>query len=478
MDFILAFGMLATGSVNSIVTKLADGGCQRDVDNRPLLYDPTATTSPPFWGPAGSTPGGSEAVDAIYDASGHLHGYECVTFNHPFVQAAFMFIGEILCGVVYMALRCTGRGEPMPYFNPLYLAVAGMCDMTATSMMYVGLTMTYVSTFQILRGFVVVVTALFSHFILKRQQQTFQWAGVVMVVIGTVVVGSAPYVAPPLGTDDGKHDASASNPALGNAIIVLAQIVVGAQMCWEEKYVTEYNIPALLVVGWEGLFGLFAIHMLITVVHQAADFSVGSEIAIYSEHPNATGVYKPPDGDGEHGWGGGDADTVFWFGEDDAFQQFKAGSPNNPTLVLAMICMVCSIAFFNFFGISVTKKLSASHRMVLDSVRTCVVWTVGLVAFGEKFSILQLIGFLILIAGTLVYNVIVKLPLLDYSAHDTPAPPNAVLKTRGDINDAITKRDFQQAHRLQRELIQLGDHSYSQRAVGTELEAPLLSSDR
>ncbi len=385
-------------------------------------------SNPPFWGPAGSTPGGDGSINDVYDEA--LAGYQCVQFNHPFVQAAFMFIGEILCGVVFIGMRCSGRGEPMPYFNPLYLAVAGMCDMTATSMMYVGLTMTYVSTFQvcqsasertcsvsrlsfcagsesiscsaqILRGFVVVVTAVFSQFVLKRKQQVYQWAGVAMVVVGTVVVGSAPYVPPPMGTDDGVSDASASNPALGNAIIVLAQIVVGAQMCWEEKYVTEYNIPALLVVGWEGLFGLFAIHMLITIVHQISDFSVGDHVAIY-HNANATTRYTPPEdgGDPALGWGGGDSDTVFWFGEDDAFKQFRAGSPNNPTLVLAMICMVCSIAFFNFFGISVTKKLSASHRMVLDSVRTCVVWTVGLVFFGEKFSILQLIGFLVLITGS------------------------------------------------------------------------------
>lgn len=431
-DFILAFGMLTTGSINSIVTKLADSNCQRDGDNRPLLYDPAATTAPPFWGPAGTTPG----VELLYQEDHPLHGYQCVQFNHPFVQAAFMFIGEILCGVLYIGMRCTGRGEPMPYFNPLYLAVAGLCDMTATSMMYVGLTMTYVSTFQvsvrpsvcascgtctvsrpplprctgpdsiscsaqILRGFVVVVTAVFSEFVLKRKQQRYHWVGVAMVVVGTVVVGSAPYVAPPLGTDDGVSDASASNPAVGNAIIVLAQIVVGVQMCWEEKYITEYNIPALLVVGWEGLFGLFAIHMLITIVHQVSDFSVGDEAAIYSTPHNATDRYVPPAAhDSEHGWGGGDSNTVFWFGEDDAFTQFKAGKPNNPTLVLAMVCMVFSIAFFNFFGISVTKKMSASHRMVLDSVRTCVVWTVGLVAFGEKFSILQLIGFLILISGS------------------------------------------------------------------------------
>jgi len=78
--------------------------------------------------------------------------------------------------------------------------------------------------------------------------------------------------------------------------------------------------------------------------------------------------------------------------------------------------------------------------------------------------------------AALVYNVLIKLPCLDYSAHDNPAPPNTILKTRGDLNDAITKRDFQQAHRLQRELQQLGDHSYSQRGISTELEAPLLSA--
>ena len=66
---------------------------------------------------------------------------------------------------------------------------------------------------------------------------------------------------------------------------------------------------------------------------------------------------------------------------------------------------------------------------------------------------------------------------MDYSAHDSPQPPNAILKGRGDINDAITNRDFQKAHQLQRDLQQHGDRSYSQR-VGIGLEAPLLSSGR
>ena len=35
---------------------------------------------------------------------------------------------------------------------------------------------------------------------------------------------------------------------------------------------------------------------------------------------------------------------------------------------------ICSIAFFNFAGLSVTKELGAVYRMVLDSVRTIIIW--------------------------------------------------------------------------------------------------------
>lgn len=481
-DFFLAFGMLTTGSINTIVTKLADSVCQRNHENQPLLFDANDPTAAPFWGPAGSTPpyvftdkdcGGVEC--------GGLEQYHCISFNHPFVQAAFMFMGEILCGIAFIALRLLDKGEAMPYFNPLYLAVAGLCDMTATSMMYVGLTMTYASTFQILRGFVVVTTAVFSQFVLKRQQQRFHWAGVVLVVIGTMIVGAAPFVPTPFGTKGGGPSQGASNAPLGNTIIVLAQVVVGIQMCWEEHYVTEYNIPALLVVGWEGFFGLFAITLLITIVHQAHDFSP-------SPHLNTT-LWKSAAADsaGSHSylapspspdplWGGGDSNTVYWFGEDDAFNQFGLGAPNNPKIVAAMCCMLFSIAFFNFFGISVTKKMSAAHRMVLDSVRTCVVWAAGLTFFGETFSILQLIGFVILICGTLVYNVIFRLPNFDYSTYDAPQEENPVIQNRKDLNRAITERDYIRADKIQKDLLMLGDRAYAPRGGNVApLNLPLLT---
>ena len=48
------------------------------------------------------------------------------------------------------------------------------------------------------------------------------------------------------------------------------------QMCWEEKFVGKYDIPALLTVGWEGFFGLLGMSTLILVIFfNSAAFGIG-----------------------------------------------------------------------------------------------------------------------------------------------------------------------------------------------------------
>ena len=51
-----------------------------------------------------------------------------------------------------------------------------------------------------------------------------------------------------------------------------------------------------------------------------------------------------------------------------------------------------------------TKEMSATTRMVLDSVRTLVIWGVSLGVGWQHFQFLQLLGFLILVTGMCVYN--------------------------------------------------------------------------
>ena len=78
---------------------------------------------------------------------------------------------------------------------------------------------------------------------------------------------------------------------------------------------------------------------------------------------------------------------------------------------------VTSIAFFNFAGISVTKELSATTRMVLDSVRTLVIWAVSMLIGWQTFYYLQLIGFCILLIGMMLYNDIIILPFFKLIAN-------------------------------------------------------------
>lgn len=87
----------------------------------------------------------------------------------------------------------------------------------------------------------------------------------------------------------------------------------------------------------------------------------------------------------------------------DALVQIK----NSAYLVMAILGTVISIAFFNFAGISVTKEISATTRMVLDSVRTLVIWVVSLFLGWQMFQWLQVVGFVSLIFGMCLYNNII-----------------------------------------------------------------------
>lgn len=69
----------------------------------------------------------------------------------------------------------------------------------------------------------------------------------------------------------------------------------------------------------------------------------------------------------------------------------------------------------SYFGVSVTKHINAATRMVLDSLRTMVIWAFSLGVKWETFCWVQIIGFVILLSGTIIYNAIVKLPWVDYA---------------------------------------------------------------
>ena len=104
-------------------------------------------------------------------------------FNHPFVQAGAMFLGEVCCMIFYLgSTRWRGKRVRWPPRHVLLgFAIPAWCDIIGTSTMYMGLTMTSASTYQMLRGSVVIFTGLMSRVMLRRVTALHQWLGMVLV---------------------------------------------------------------------------------------------------------------------------------------------------------------------------------------------------------------------------------------------------------------------------------------------------------
>ena len=66
---------------------------------------------------------------------------------------------------------------------------------------------------------------------------------------------------------------------------------------------------------------------------------------------------------------------------------------------------------FNFFGLSVTRSVSATSRSTIDTCRTLFIWIVSLGLGWESFKWLQVAGFALLVYGTFLFNDIVKPPM-------------------------------------------------------------------
>lgn len=258
--------------------------------------------------------------------------------------------------------------------------------MTATSLMYVGLNLTFASSFQMLRGAVIVFTGLLSVAFLGRRLRYFHWIGIFTVLLGLIIVGLSDFL-----TSDTGDNADINGIITGDLLIVIAQVVTATQMVVEEKFLYKYNVPPLLAVGWEGLFGFITLSILLIPMYY---------IPVGAFSGNERGVME---------------DAI------DAFVQLG----NNGLLLLAFLLNVFSIAFFNFAGVSVTKELSATTRMVLDSIRTLVVWVFSIMLQWESFQYLQPVGFLVLVVGMMTYNDVIILPFLRRRGcvNDAPADP-------------------------------------------------------
>ncbi len=210
--------------------------------------------------------------------------------------------------------------------NPLLLAIPASCDFCGSTLMFIALTMVPASVYQMMRGFINVVTPILSIIFLKKRYYIHHWIAVGLIVLGVAEVG---WVAIKFEDDD-PSESSGGSMAFGILLILIAQLFTGAMFIVEEKLLGDYYVDPMKVVGLEGMWGLCYYLALLPVMQ-----------AIHCT--GTTGLSKL---------------CNFGYLENSSYAFAQMG--DNSAIIWESIGMMASIACFNVCGITTTKVASAA----------------------------------------------------------------------------------------------------------------------
>lgn len=308
-------------------------------------------------------------------------------FYHPFFQGDLVFLGKLLCLLVFkiVFLKFIERRNESELvnsltkgnrnFDRLSLLQASILNLIAMSATLVGLTMTNVSSYLNLRGFVIAFTA----FLSKNRIEKRHKIGIAIIIIGFVLLGLADVSDKTDGQtvvghafNDGgmkellfnanfndfvprtstvANDESITSILLGDGIIFFAQFISAYQMVFEENLMKEFDVPPLLVAGWEGVFGF----------------------GILSFFVFAFGILN-----------------VNSFEQDFPTEALVKIS-NSAILLFASFMIITSSTVSSFCGVTVTREMTATTRVVLESFEILFMWIFSWFFGWKTFHWLQVI---------------------------------------------------------------------------------------
>ncbi|KAL2371879.1 integral membrane protein [Blastomyces gilchristii SLH14081] len=407
--------MLVTGVCNTILTKYQDMQCVRNCDSpdpkkRELFEQPVVQTLQMFVGEMGCwlvvlgcnlwNQHISHRFGASTETSLLAGGYEPVdgeedTESDDELNSTSPLNGSPRASATKISSRDHDGRIKLKDWKVFLLAAPACCDITGTTLMNVGLLFVVASIYQMTRGALVLFVGLFSVIFLRRKLYLYQWLALFVVVLGVGLVGLAGAIFKDKHQAlDGAHQTMvqlfsravededfvidtpvAVKTVIGVLLIAGAQVFTASQFVLEEWILENYAMDPIKVVGWEGIFGFLVTLVGMIILH----------LAIGSTESGKGGYF-----DVREGW---------------------HNMTTNRAIAVSSLLIMISIGGFNFFGLSVTRSVSATSRSTIDTCRTLFIWIISLGLGWESFKWLQVVGFAMLVYGTFLFNDIVNPPL-------------------------------------------------------------------
>eukprot|EP00770_Monocercomonoides_exilis_P003083 MONOS_3062.1-p1 / transcript=MONOS_3062.1 / gene=MONOS_3062 / organism=Monocercomonoides_exilis_PA203 / gene_product=integral membrane protein, putative / transcript_product=integral membrane protein, putative / location=Mono_scaffold00068:88169-89492(-) / protein_length=343 / sequence_SO=supercontig / SO=protein_coding / is_pseudo=false len=264
----------------------------------------------------------------------------------------------------------------------LKVFVPSICDTVATVMMNAALVVINVSIWQMLRGSIIIFTAILTIFYRKRKLYPQQWLGMCLVFTALIILGATALLS------GGAKGVTFGRLIVGVILVVLAQAIQAFQTIVEEQLLHDSTTPPMAIVAWEGFWGFCTCTFLCMPI-------------VY--------FVRTTPGDGL---------------QEDIADTFVMMA-NSPVIIVFALAFVCSILLFNIFGMFITEVTSALTRNVLEPMRTMLVWITSIILYyaskekdretsgGEpwsNWSYMQLGGFVVMTVGVMTYNFVWKFP--------------------------------------------------------------------
>lgn len=273
----------------------------------------------------------------------HIH-----FFDHRFLQLISIYFAEMICLIVFVILvkfksRVKKEGgenqnivdlitDGSKNFSRFKMITPALLNLISSITMYFGRQLTYSSTFVMLYGSTVLFVACFT----KRKVYNYQFIGMFLLFSGTVIIALGDYYVYDF-KDLSVSSALLNEPQhsimdilFGEGLVLVSLMLIAFKNVLEENYMHQYNIPPLLVAGYEGLFNF----VIVTIA-----------LITFSVIPNNSMK-----------------DTV------EALHQIK----NSSKLLKGQICLIVFGMLTSFAGMETTKRLSAMLRVVFESLQMLI----------------------------------------------------------------------------------------------------------
>ena len=298
-------------------------------------------------------------------------------FDHSYLLVLVMEAGQALCLMVYLfqqlvlgrivktrAVAPASEEDREIPVNIFIMFPSAVLDIVGVVLNNIGLVLSRdAGTFQMLSSTCMIWCGLLSVPAFRRNMAWFQWCGMAVILLGlfvkarVMIPGIFPEFEEKKDCDVYTATYSTATPVdhhdhhitiIGYASIVLGQLAYAGIYMYEEDIVNKYRIPPLKMVGYRGLFGCFAMGLLLWPLYFVKIGQAGDN-SLFGTGP-------------DHRL----EDAI------DGFTQIFGGSSNWLLAMILLFLVSCGIN--NSARLAISKEVGATGAVVLDNGRILLGW--------------------------------------------------------------------------------------------------------